>query len=103
MTIPNYLQTLKRAIRELEEKAARERGQYEINEKSPTLISLNSLISHPRPSENLENIDRISRTEIEEAKIASKGGLPFAEALGDALSGSQARTREKSEISGNKG
>jgi hypothetical protein len=97
MTIPNYLQTLRRAIRELEEKAAYERQGYEkneINEKSPHLISLNSFISYPEPSEDVENKERISRTDKGKRIIALKGGayeknelnekrvaLPFAHVL----------------------
>ena len=45
MTIPNYLQTFRRAAREL---AVNEKN--EINEKSPDLISLNSFISCPPSS-----------------------------------------------------
>jgi hypothetical protein len=93
VTIPNYLATFRRAVRELE--------RNEINEKSTPLISHNSLISHPSPSENTELLEikeRISRTKKEKRIIAPEGGarekseisekrvrsFPFAEAL-DAL------------------
>jgi hypothetical protein len=53
MTAPGYLETFKRAVREQEERAARERGGGEISELSeisPPLNSLTSLISHlPAP------------------------------------------------------
>jgi hypothetical protein len=77
---PNYLATFRRAVRELE------RGEKsEISEKSPTLISHNSLISHPGPSGGVADKDA-QRTQV---NIQSQ--IP------------ETRTREKSEISEKRG
>jgi hypothetical protein len=46
VTIPNYLATFKRVVHELEGREKRE-----LSEKSTPLISHNSLISHPTPSQ----------------------------------------------------
>lgn len=49
MTVPSYLLTFQRAVREQEERAAREGVRCETSERSeesPTLISLNTLNSH---------------------------------------------------------
>ena len=83
MTTPNYLLTLRRAIRELEE-----RGKGD-------LIPLNPLIPHPEHSGDIKNEDEISRTEKEKANkgshetcgksgISGKRGGGFARVL-DAL------------------
>ena len=45
MTIPNYLLTFQRAVREQEERTARERGKHEINELHEISPPLNSSIS----------------------------------------------------------
>ena len=49
MTVPNYLETFRRAVREQEEKAAREREGYALNAlnaKSPTLNALNTFSAY---------------------------------------------------------
>jgi hypothetical protein len=58
MTIPNYLATIKRVVREL-----KVNEKNEINEKSPTLISLNSFISYPAPFRKPIEADRTSKDE----------------------------------------
>ena len=83
MTIPNYLATFRRAVRELAE-----REKSEISEKSPTLISLNSLISHPTASQNIEG------TIPEGGEVRNNQG-----ASGPPDSSSRAQTSEKSEVS----
>ena len=80
MTVPDYLATFRRAVRRLEE-----------NEKSPTLISHNSLISRPSPSQavtegkvsllrptNTTKARTREKSEISEKRI---GAFPYAEAL----------------------
>jgi hypothetical protein len=50
MTVPNYLQTFRRAVREQEERATREREGYvlnALNAKSPTLNALNTFNASP--------------------------------------------------------
>ena len=89
MTIPNYLATFRRAVRELET------GEIsETSKQSSTLISLNSLISHPPTSEvaggaivdcqatrlpNAPNAGTREKSEISEKTIASL--FAYAEAL----------------------
>jgi hypothetical protein len=87
MTIPNYLATFRQAVRE--------REANETNEKSPTLISHNSLISHlPSRRESYEEhqvpqggLDRPQiqkgggreKSEISEKRVGPS--FPYAEAL----------------------
>lgn len=50
MTVPNYLQTFRQAVREQEERAARERGGHALNvldAKSPHLNTLNTFNTSP--------------------------------------------------------
>ena len=89
MTIPNYLTTFRRAVRELEG-----REISEISEKSPTLISLNSLISHPPTSKNIEGT-------IPEGREVRNNQGASGSRLSDASS--RARTCEKSEVSEKRG
>lgn len=88
MTIPNYLATFRRAVRELEGSE-----KSEISEKSPTLISLNTLISHPPASERAEGI-----AEGREARSNHGASRPRP-----SDSSSRARTCEKSEVSEKRG
>jgi hypothetical protein len=90
VTTPNYLATFRRAVRELE--------AGEKSEKSPNLISLNSLNSHPRPSQKAGERGRASekrtlrtnrvreggpceKSEISEKRLTRS--FPYAEALSD--------------------
>ena len=86
MTIPNYLTTFRRAVRELEGR--------EISEKSPTLASLNSLISHPPTSKNIEGT-------IPEGREVRNNQGASGSRLSDASS--RPRTCEKSEVSEKRG
>lgn len=92
MTIPEYLETFRRAVREIE---AREKS--ELSEKSLTLISHNSLISHPKGLETItataiagneidEESEPIAKSvACEKSEISEKRGeaFPYAEALDD--------------------
>ena len=54
MTVPNYLETFRRAVREQEERTARERGGHALNvldAKSPHLNTLNAFNASPPTSE----------------------------------------------------
>ena len=81
MTIPNYLATFRRAVRDL---AVPEKGA--IRETSSAVISLNSLISHPTTSEVVRGVTRLPAPEAwtrEKSEISEKNTAPFpyAEAL----------------------
>jgi hypothetical protein len=84
VTIPNYLATFRRAVRDL---AVPEKGA--IRETSSAVISLNSLISHPTTSEVVRGVRRLPAPEAWArggAWLDRRGIIWIAHAAGEAAS-----------------